>query len=563
MYKTKDKTYLPVCTEEFHATDELFVRLAEKFNIETEGIDNRSYLRLSIMMLAYICQYITREELSFYFGDIFSSANIRMALSRMVKEGVLRKDHFHVKDSSSTHAYCLTQKAVDAAGALFPLECRNMVTVRRSNGVVPVHDYSAGINMLHFINSSFDFSWRKEFVFPGYRRTIRSVRVDYVVSVHGEHQKKIYIEQDMGTETIGRLIEKIACYSDHGITGEMNSCMVFSMRTVVQQPLGAHPLSIAFAKKVLDEFRTFSKKSLYAFFNAYEFSSLEEKEAMNKLMVLTGVCQAPCKYSLIRHDTELARIGQHDFTLTDMERYCKDLENARNPYRTTFMNKRQINGAFRKEISMLRVLVDFMQKERFYEDEVRVLLGGFQVFVVPTDLFGNHIRYFCGGQQCLYDVIDSYYGIESYSDVLPQFIVNNTYPAVVLRNAYLCSRRGVVCVESVNDLSALVRAFFLMMLSNTGPYSYIHFVFIIDTEDMAFELSELFGILSSNTYIDPEGVKVYFALRTDQSLRSVIKYEGETTEYELYAMKPASEKPDMKSNLSYDDVVASLFGGQL
>ena len=102
MYRTKDFTYLPDYTKDFKNAEELFLFLAQKFDIDAESVDSRQYLRMSILMLAYICQYITNEELSFYFGSYYSSSAIRRALARLVDENMLRSEHFKPNMQQST-----------------------------------------------------------------------------------------------------------------------------------------------------------------------------------------------------------------------------------------------------------------------------------------------------------------------------------------------------------------------------------------------------------------------------------------------------------------------------
>ena len=57
MYRTKDFTYLPDYTKDFKNAEELFLFLAQKFDIDAESVDSRQYLRMSILMLANTAEY--------------------------------------------------------------------------------------------------------------------------------------------------------------------------------------------------------------------------------------------------------------------------------------------------------------------------------------------------------------------------------------------------------------------------------------------------------------------------------------------------------------------------
>lgn len=558
MYKRNDLLYLPETRKHFENSSDLYSYLSDKFHMDI--VDSDAALRTSILCLCYICQYITREEMSFYLGSYFSSSAIRRMLLRLCEEKLLCKDHFAEKDSYSVYAYCLSKKAIDHAASYFPLETRQALKRRKSNGLVPEHDYSAGINMLHFLASPLSFLWKKEYTFGGLYKVRRSLCVDYLVSVSGSRQ--IYLEQDMGTETLGRVIEKLSLYSEHGLTSDEENCLIFSMRIVPPSAKNNSIYSASYARAILKEMQEKHIKSLFTYYEQFD----GDKAAVAKLkqfLCVTGVCEAETEDA----DERIRRIGKHDFTCADMECYCNDLRDMVNPYFAVLQNRQQALSAFRKEMSMADILIRYMEKGHCDREPVRVLLGGFDCYVLPTALLGNYFKVIMPekyAQLPKYRAsLEKYYSTGEYLSKGPVISTDNL-PNLYLRHVFELTTGGYVCITSVFSLTGIIQAYFLNQIDLPFP---VHFIFICDTEKQAHQIAEITGCLTDNSYIEPESASfcAYFLLTADvgktDSLKGVCKYEyASGAEYEFFSAKPISEKIDTRGIVSLDALAATLFG---
>lgn len=639
MYKNKDLISLPRFRQSFHNSDELYAHIAERFHLTSNETD--SSLRMSIMALAYMCQYITYEELSVFLGSYFSSSTIRRMVGRMVDSGILKREKFELQDSYSRYAFCLGKKAIEYAGSLFPLECRQNLKVRRSMGIVPEHDYSAGMNMLHLLASPLSFTWKKEFMFGGVKKVKRSLCVDYVVPIANEQNPVcLYIEQDMGTETIGRLIEKIEIYGDHGIPSQASSILVFSFRKAQPAVARSSYLHGCFSSTLLDSMKATGEKSLYAYYERYTAGDISVTYPYNytvclkKFLVATGVCEpaagsqntlntmaAPASLSAehITEQTVLTRIKSHDITIKDLVRYCKDEDAMCNPYSSINANRQQASSAFRKELSMLGVLTSYVKHGHVNRDSIRLILGGFPVYAVPTALFGNSLPFFVperfdtvtkwmaslsdyydpdkewANTSSSHQISDTFAASDmakipgavpemqetqatqqapampaAFLRIVPQFRLLPNDPAIILRDCFTAGN-GLICVASSHNISAIVQACYFgscYQMSTSFPYSFLHFIFLVDTPGEAVQLASILNCYTDDSYVNPEkaAFNVYFLLAQDmgkaRSLKAVIKYDDMTgTDYDFFSVLPGSEKPDLKANGIGDigDFVKSLF----
>lgn len=609
MYKTKDLTLLPRFRQSFNNSDELYAYIANRFHLTSN--ETESSLRISILAVTYMCQYISYEELSVYFGSYFSGSAVRRMVRRMVDSGILKREKFEFQDSHSRYAFCLGKRAIEYAGSLFPLECRQNLKVRRSLGIVPEHDYSAGINMFHLLASPLSFTWKKEFMFGGIQKVKRSLCVDYVVPITNEqHPVCLYIEQDMGTETIGRLIEKIEIYGDHGIPSQASSILVFSFRSAQPAIARSSYLHGYFSSTLLESMTAAGEKSLYAYYERYTAGDIPVTYSYNytaclkQFLVATGVCEpAAGAAGHITEHTALVRIKSHDITLKDLTRYCKDEDAMCNPYISISVNRQQASAAFRKELSILGILASYVKHGHVNRDSIRLILGGFPVYAVPTTLFGNSLPFFVPEKFGMIEKwmasLSGYYdlnkrvantssvshtdmpsgapetpGAQEASDVflcvVPQFRLLVNDPAIILRDCFSAGN-GLICVASGHNISAVLQACYFatyFQARTSFPYSFLHFIFLVDTPGEAMKLASVLDCYTDESYVNPEtsAFNVYFLLTRDMgkehSLKAVIKYDDKTgTDYDLFSVLPCSEKPNMPDIKAenIDDYVKKLF----
>lgn len=620
MYRRHDRVYLPdkqldLTVHEFSTYVEEILGRTQKDGLGSLG---EEWIE-TILMLAYACQYITREELSFYFGPTMANSMARRRFSQMVRDKMLASETFKPLDGFSRNAYCLARPVIENVGMLFPLECRNSIKKRRTSGIVPEHDYSCGINMIQLIVSGLNFIWRKEYVLQGQYRTKRTVRTDLVAAVKGREQRTLYIEQDMGTENIGQLIEKIAAYGDHSVHQDENNILFFSMRKVSDYIPFRNAFADDAAQRVYKAMKEGGFQELYDFYchfcqeyDSFEDPSLKDRKFLGyvkRLLCLTEVCSSKVSVSSVDATTPIEHIKGHTFSISDMQQFCEDSEAMRNPYVKRAQNVKAVRSAFSKELSMLSALARSVDKGLIKREEVFVLLCGMATYVVPTDLLGNHLKYVFPDtyhmEKCYRNILCAYYAFYQHPMAIstPYFDTGVSGMHIRLRNAFLCEirnerpadaekdafleipytpenekKKGIVCVESINDLSALIRAYFIYRMVDLAdtPYQFIHFIFHVDESWQAYRIAELFGIPADDSYLTERPIFFGFISRRELDKKRAIfgvdcygtdksSFGSEERDfYETFPYLPAYEKitydvSDM-ANLEVADVAKLFFG---
>ena len=101
MYLTEDPIYLPAMRKQFTSSEELSNYIEQKVGQEGSSLsDGRcTPFRETVLIITYLCEYITREELSTYFGSLFSSSSKFRLLDRLVDEKLLKTCRFPIQDS--------------------------------------------------------------------------------------------------------------------------------------------------------------------------------------------------------------------------------------------------------------------------------------------------------------------------------------------------------------------------------------------------------------------------------------------------------------------------------
>lgn len=601
MYLTEDPIYLPAMRKQFTSSEELSNYIEQKVGQEGSSLsDGRcTPFRETVLIITYLCEYITREELSTYFGSLFSSSSKFRLLDRLVDEKLLKTCRFPIQDSYSRRAYCLTDVGADAIGTLLPLSSRHKIVQRRNGGVVPEHDYSIGINILHFIISDLTFIWRKEFVLSSGSRHLASVQSDGIISVSSDIQPRIfYLEQDMGNETIGMIVEKISAYGNMAeISSDDRSCILFSMRTVPDREVmqsvslsgSAKPL-IELIKRLESEYlsshglteKNALQVELWDFYQYFKnLSGFDDQDKylllFHQLFYITGTAAADCSFSQLRSSSHMRHLPDRSFTYQDLLQYDKDSNALCNPYRIVRQNKVQHFSAFGKELSMLKLLVSYIRRGLFMRDEARALLTGLQTFVVPTDLLCNYFPYIMPAHYRttgrIIDALSGYYKFldDPYRDQLRIDRDESAVISLTLRNVLLCEdtaagNPGIVTFADITNISAVLQAYFLSR-HGQDAYPFIHFVFLCDTKTQALRLSEQVYLFPSDRYVRHTGVQTYFMEKADfnkkNALFSVIRYKMDNSdEYGVVEALPPVLHDEIyeTKEMSVEDLAKKLFG---
>lgn len=313
--------YLPVHAVSVSDSVECVRLINESFQYdEAPFFTDRATTVNSILFFAYMCQYITYEELGVFLGPYFTSPRIRMAVSSLVEKNLLRKEKFIPSEGLSRNAYCLTKAGISHILPMLPSHLTKNIKMRRSRKIVPLHDYYSGMNLLHFMAAGYAFTWEKELTIGG------RLRPDIVLHMHEANMPStIYIETDMGTENKATLLDKLSVYESLQLTED--SLIIFSMAVKRRTP-GPHT---GFTKKFLTELlQQMSIHSHCSIFSFYEFFLMEKcrgnfitdfpdfLKLFEEFLVWTGICRALNKPESRMSTKNLIKNGSNDMTINEL-----------------------------------------------------------------------------------------------------------------------------------------------------------------------------------------------------------------------------------------------------
>lgn len=503
MYRKRD-TYLIDYHMNLSDSADVCRLINEKFRAAGMGFPvGGASVQNCIMFFAYLCQYITYEELCIFLGKYFSSPRVRQCMTILINKKLMRKEVFPHGESQSRCAYCLTKHGIEHILPLIPYDLSHNIKPRRSGSIVPLHDYYCGINMMHFFLAPFSCTWDKELVFSN------KLRPDIVLRTYDSNQT-IYIEQDMGTESKGELLDKLTTY--HGLGLTQNAIIIFSMSTRLSAPGIDSGLSRKFLKILCEVMDKCGFKSVFDLYEDYLrsgsstalISALKAPERfisqLEEFLVWTGVCRSMGSPVSAMSTKNLNRFSNHDFTRTELSRYLEDLKTPCNPYINMYINHTAASYSFSKYCSLLDTLFYYIHTASWdMMPYVRSLLGGLPVFVVPTNLLCNYFPYIF---PITYKTINRY--VKSLSDYFPGISINDyeimrpaffpadTYPGIVFRDSFLYNG-GLIIVSSAYNMSTISQAKLLleMQYQDMQQYRFLHFLFIVDEYEQALKIHNL------------------------------------------------------------------------
>ncbi len=185
-----------------------------------------------ILALTYIAGYISIEELVCRYG--LSETLAKTTTKRIQKSGDLNEFPLPKQDSLTRKLFYLSPTGFEKAKAFFD-EPGEEEFRRRKRGLAPIHDYSAGMSVLPFLNLNMPFEIYKEvgLALSKTGRTLAgTLRIDKIINFSDTDPMSIvFIEQDMGTEPVSTLVDKLINYdSKNMIWDPEDSCIIFSFR---------------------------------------------------------------------------------------------------------------------------------------------------------------------------------------------------------------------------------------------------------------------------------------------------------------------------------------------
>ena len=121
-----------------------------------------SYASFLFLAITYEEHYLTYETLSTMFSGMINRSQFMNIINRLIQRGLMKSERFASHDNNSYTGYCLTAKGLSYIKSLLNDHAEHNEKIRRTGGKVAMHDYSAGINLLHLFCSPFRYEWIKE-----------------------------------------------------------------------------------------------------------------------------------------------------------------------------------------------------------------------------------------------------------------------------------------------------------------------------------------------------------------------------------------------------------------
>lgn len=510
-----------------------------------------SYRTAVLCLFIYIGYCASPVELAAMFGAYFTSAAVRTRLAEMYagRHGMLAALSWVNNDMCARRAYHITKQGyVSYLSAILDSikPMRGEIKIRRSGGLVPVHDYGVGLSLYSFLLAGRPFYYEKEETYS-FRSTLKqkgSICVDCTIYPRGASKYRIYLEQDMGTETTATLINKIGTYKHLGLADNA-SCILFSSHSIM--PFSSCiTFSAAVIEKIITDMESRGAEGLYAYYSDYG-NELDEKEleAVKKLLVRTGVCSALSDKGTAQEPEQVTadscltrtRIYTYaykmetgsrlcdDFTLEDLKRYLMELKAGCNTYRLRLYNANQYHIAKTKFRNMCTVLSNYVTLGKYTREDVLCLLGGYACYMLPSMLLSNSISLLDPFDNAFIDscrrAVTAYYpGIDKLSCTeLSKTFYFDDYTFVTFRNACVLENGRTVCFEHIGkDVGAFLRCFYICLIASVRPELDLHIVAICDNDaDMLF-FCELSGYCMKYARF-PEKKGFFLSFLTEEELQ--------------------------------------------
>lgn len=427
---------------------------------------NTHELRSSLLVLLSYSIYMTYEEV---YSLHPVSSHVITELNNLISKGYVVKKEFGQAVGTCSIFFAITLSGFDEARK----RCIGYLPVRYKYGRKPaayIHTYYAGYNLFQILKLPFRFAWEREYLGDSYdykkdfKKRILQVDALCTLEPSSEHQKKLYIEEDTGSEAFSILLGKMENYNELSYMSvhSIDDKIIFSCvddAASFRQPRGDGPNP--FNEKKVGSLISYMSSNGYT--DARQVlngsSSKEELFALKLLETVGAVFRmddGSFKNSSLKVDEEFLRD------------YRKKLVHLRSPYLLGKINLKHLLVSMRRLHSLSVEAVNGYRTHRW----VYPLSRGYQVLCVPTPLLADRLRYsmlssFEEIQMCVCRALSSYFGnIVFRKDLSDDIFLSNggsRYKSIRLRNVFsyeIDGKDGLLAVEMpFIDVGAWVRCF--------------------------------------------------------------------------------------------------------
>lgn len=519
-----------------HTSEELFSLMNDCFKEDVEYIPTTSISTSLMALLAYVANYVTLSELCQMLGDYFSASAVENICSKLSQKGLYRKFRLPSVDFGyATCAYHATDLCFESylssvgdslKGDGVVSQKKRITANGKGDSVVPMHDYGLGISLLSLITLRTRMEIKKEVDLlnrmnvSAKRAKSGVIRVDCIVDLQNEYGKRrIYLEQDMGTEGTGTLLHKIEAYGFNRYLQPSSNTLVFSCHSSFGGIRGK-VLTIAELKKLQDLLTNYAYDKVYEFYRE-QGGVLEdsERKMLERLLVNVLVCSGERGA-----DGLLSNLSTADFYLHELERYISEILSGTNPYVARIMNAREMAVSKHTLSNMFTRYVQWIERGFFDNQGMVSLLGGYSILVVPSTIISNSaawllphhrdsFRKYQTAVSRYFPSIDNWEYKEVSDAVELRVPDENGEPGLMtvsFRNVFSDGKQ-VVCFEHIGrDLGALVRLKFLSV-TDGGDFPAIQFIAICDCYEDVLRFSSVL-ITSSKPSCERFASNVYYLL---------------------------------------------------
>lgn len=437
---------------------------------------------LIFAVLMYLGYCITPSELTLLFGSYFANSdNTRMAFKTLLAENKCYRLNWTPGDMGAKFCgYALTAYGYNIMlrGLSEDMKVHDKkFTVRRTGGMVPLHDYGVGLSVLSLLRLGSPFSMHKECSLGSENTNLRvrgNVMVDALIRFNRAYDNfSLYLEQDTGTESVFQLTTKLDKYDNFGLMFPDQNAIIISSHYV--QPYSKSPYFIQkWVTELLGNIKASGSSGVYDYYTKNKpLLSSSILEEIEDFLIMLELC-----YRDSQDPSTLVYVGDEDFSISDLECYLDGLANQSNAYQQYDYIKAQNALAAAKTKNLAYLIVSRINDGKY--DLLRPYLNGYSTLVIPSVTLSTYVSLVLPHDTFLLDIykkaLSLYLPLDAwtYNDF---YVVNNTtpnYPSITFRNVFVHPETGrLVAIEHIGrDLGAIARIYTALRISKQYPSCY-------------------------------------------------------------------------------------------
>lgn len=488
-------------------------------------------LQTNILLLSYFVPFITTEMMVTVFRyPSCTFVNLYNAFKKLTSAGYLSQ--YELEGTKITtrpnSIYRISTKGVGLARELFPCIPDYNFKNYTFNQYSKYHDYCLGWNFAHMLLSGLSFEWQREEIhsLSGFNDS-NSLRIDGIANIKSSYinnmgviaPKRIFFEQDMGTESLSVLTSKVDCYCtiyNFLLPQNNDTLIVFSFR----RSMGASssPIHTRFSiEKLLKFLKDNSFSSIKDMLNAYGSKELESNSTNLSRIKLGKMLLANRAYMKAYEECDIVNGYEYftssygknapsnmgvqdnknvvvepyvsvdtsgvDMTVTELNEYLTSIYQNDCTSLLVTQNRDCYNFAYNRRTHLCQTYCKLLETSEISKNiGLYNMLKGLRVFGVPTNTMSNYCSYFYPQDSGVYDLLanslegyvflrnettNAYYPLEAqYIQFNDTYTISDDYiPATrvntVFRNTYIdevSETLNMAVVENIScDIGGYIR----------------------------------------------------------------------------------------------------------